>query len=88
VYILHQTLIVVLAHFVKPIRLAPGLEALLLAVLTLGGCFAVFEAVRRIPLLRPFFGLAPGHTVLSAAASERHAVPDDTRSAALSGLPR
>lgn len=86
VYILHQTLIVVLAHLVKPIHLAPGLEALLLAVLTLGGCFAVFEVVRRIALLRPFFGLAPRRTVLSAAASQRHAVPDDTRSASSSGI--
>ncbi|MEH6433988.1 acyltransferase family protein [Massilia sp. DD77] len=59
VYIAHQTLIVVLAHAFKPLRLAPGLEALVLAVLTIGGCFALFEAVRRVRLLRPLFGLAP-----------------------------
>ena len=59
VYIAHQTLIVVLAHAFKPLRLAPGLEALLLAVLTIAGCFALFEAVRRLRFLRPLFGLAP-----------------------------
>jgi hypothetical protein len=59
VYIAHQTLIVVLAHGFKPLRLAPGLEALLLAVLTIAGCFALFEAVRRVRVLRPLFGLAP-----------------------------
>ena len=58
VYIAHQTLIVVLAHAFQPLRLAPGLEALLLAVLTTGGCFALFEAVRRVGVLRPLFGLA------------------------------
>ena len=59
VYIAHQTLIVVMAHAFKPLRLPPGLEALLLAVLTIAGCFVLFEAVRRVRLLRPFFGLAP-----------------------------
>ena len=58
VYIAHQTLIVVLAHALKPLRIAPGLEALLLIVLTAGGCFALFELVRRSALLRPLFGLS------------------------------
>jgi glucan biosynthesis protein C len=58
VYILHQTVIIVLAHAMKPLRFAPGLEAVLLIVLTTVLCFAGFEAVRRIPLLRPVFGLA------------------------------
>jgi surface polysaccharide O-acyltransferase-like enzyme len=57
-YIAHQTLIVVLAHALKPLGIAPGLEALLLMVLTAGGCFALFELVRRVPLLRPLFGLS------------------------------
>lgn len=59
VYIAHQTLIVVLAYAFKPLRLAPGQEALLLAVLTTGGCFALFEIVRRVRWLRPLFGLPP-----------------------------
>jgi surface polysaccharide O-acyltransferase-like enzyme len=58
VYIAHQTLIVVLAHGMKPLHLAPGLEAVLLVVMTLTGSFGLFELVRRVALLRPLFGLA------------------------------
>ncbi|MFC0135373.1 hypothetical protein CR105_14465 [Massilia eurypsychrophila] len=57
VYIVHQTLIVSMAHALKPLRLAPGIEAILLAVLTLTASFAVFEVVRRYAPLRPLFGL-------------------------------
>ncbi len=57
VYIVHQTLIVVLAHWFKPARLAPGIEGMLLTVLTLTLSFAIFETVRRVGLLRPLFGL-------------------------------
>ena len=57
VYIAHQTLIVVLAHGFKPLGLAPGLEAALLMALTAGASFALYEAVRRVAVLRPLFGL-------------------------------
>lgn len=60
VYIAHQTLIVVMAHAFKPLALAPGVEALLLMVLTATGSFALYEAVRRLPWARPLFGLAQG----------------------------
>ena len=59
VYIAHQTLIVVMAHAFKPLDLAPGVEALLLMVLTATGSFALYEAVRRMRWVRPLFGLAP-----------------------------
>lgn len=59
VYILHQTLIVVFAHYMKPMRFQPGVEALLLVVLTLTVSFGVLELVRRVNVLRPLFGLAP-----------------------------
>jgi surface polysaccharide O-acyltransferase-like enzyme len=57
-YILHQTLIVSLAHALKPLQRPPGLEACLLVVLTVTLSFGVFEVVRRSALLRPLFGLA------------------------------
>ena len=57
VYILHQTLIVVMAHSFKPAGLAPVTEAAVLAVLTLCLSFGVFELVRRVRILRPLFGL-------------------------------
>ncbi|NHZ41411.1 acyltransferase family protein [Massilia aquatica] len=59
VYIVHQTLIVVIAHAIQPAKLAPGLEALVLVVLTLCLSFAVADIVRRSRLLRPLFGIAP-----------------------------
>lgn len=57
VYILHQTLIVVMAHALKPAQFHPAMEALILLVLTLTLSFAGFEIVRRSALLRPLFGL-------------------------------
>jgi len=57
VYITHQTLIVVIAHNIKPAGVAPAIEGFILVVLTLTLSFGIFEAVRRVPLLRPFFGL-------------------------------
>ncbi len=70
VYILHQTLIVTMAHAMKPLRIAPGVEALLLVVLTLSLSFGIFEVVRRVRVLRPLFGLAPqGRTPAPAAAA-------------------
>ena len=57
VYIVHQTLIVSMAHALKPVRFAPGIEAILLVVLTLTASFAIFEVVRRCPPLQPLFGL-------------------------------
>lgn len=59
VYIVHQTVIVTLAHLFKPFGLAPGVEAPVLVVLTLTLSFAAFEIVRRLAPLRPLFGLPP-----------------------------
>lgn len=59
VYILHQTLIVAMAHMFKPAGLAPVTEAAALAMLTLCISFGTFELVRRVPILRPLFGLGP-----------------------------
>jgi glucans biosynthesis protein C len=69
VYILHQTLIVVLAHALKPLQHAPGLEAMLLVVLVTVLSFTGFEIVRRVPLLRPLFGLGPRAPIAAPAAA-------------------
>ena len=57
VYILHQTLIVTMAHWLKPVQLVPAVEGAVLVTLTLTISFAVFELVRRVAVLRPLFGL-------------------------------
>lgn len=57
VYILHQTIIVVMAHNLQPLGLRPVVEGPLLVLATLALCFAGFELVRRVGVLRPLFGL-------------------------------
>ncbi len=70
VYILHQTLIVSMAHWLKPVQLAPATEGLILLVLTFTISFGGFELVRRIALLRPLFGLAALTSQTSAYAGQ------------------
>jgi surface polysaccharide O-acyltransferase-like enzyme len=95
VYILHQTLIVTMAHWLKPVKLAPAVEGAVLVTLTLTISFGVFELVRRVAVLRPLFGLgqrrapavqayaggAPWSTAMSAAmsAATSAATPASTR---------
>jgi glucan biosynthesis protein C len=56
-YMLHQSLIVLLAYWLIPLRLPAGVEALAVLAGTVLGCWAITEAVRRIGWLRPLFGL-------------------------------
>ena len=58
VYIVHQTLIIVMAHYFKPAKLTPAIEGPILILLTLTISFGIFEIVRRVTLLRPLFGIA------------------------------
>jgi glucan biosynthesis protein C len=59
VYILHQTITVVVAHNLQPLGLQPLVEGPLLVLATFGLSFAGFELVRRVRVLRPLFGLGP-----------------------------
>ncbi len=59
VYILHQTVIVVLAHNAQPLGLRPAVEGPLLVLATFALCFLGFEVIRRMRWLRPLFGLGP-----------------------------
>jgi len=69
-YIVHQTAIVLLAHFMKPLGLRPLVEGPLLVAATAAICFASFEVVRRVGWMRPLFGLAPKAAVKAPASSE------------------
>jgi len=75
VYILHQSLIIVLAMAMKPAHLPPVTEGAVLVVLTITLSFGIFEAVRRVPFLRPLFGIGADErpTVSSAGARDRTA---------------
>lgn len=80
VYILHQTLIVALAHNAQPLALHPAIEGPLLVIATFALSFAGFEIVRRVRWLRPVFGLKIENTRPSSAPC-RHVVGRDSDSA-------
>ena len=67
-YMLHQTLIIVFAVWLKPLSLPTGIEAMLLIILTCSGCWAGYELVKRFWLSRWLFGLK-----LSAGTKQRQA---------------
>jgi len=56
-YILHQTLIVAVGFWVGGLLLPVWLEAGIITVVTVVGCVVLTEAIKRIPPLRPLFGL-------------------------------
>lgn len=56
-YMLHQTLIIVFAMWLKPLALPAGIESMLIIVLTCFGCWAGYEIVKRFWLSRWLFGL-------------------------------
>lgn len=57
-YILHQTITVVAGYELSKFELGPVLEPLLVFGITVGGCLALYEyVIRRVPVLRPLFGL-------------------------------
>ena len=77
VYIAHQTLIVLFAMALAPLRWAPALEGPVLAALTLAASFGVYLAVRRVPGLRTLFGLttARAPTMPAHAGAARVSAP-------------
>jgi hypothetical protein len=76
-YLMHQTVIVVLAHAIKPAGIAAPIEAVILIVLTFVSGFTVFEVARRVPLLRPLFGV--GNIEDRSARSEETVRPQIQR---------
>ena len=70
-YILHQTVIVVLAHKLKPLQLSPGIEAAILIAVTFALCLGAYELIRRSALLRPLFGLRDQPTARTSRTSAK-----------------
>lgn len=56
-YILHQTLIIVFAWWLKALALPPRIEVPLLITLTVIGCLLGYEVIKRVPLLNQLFGV-------------------------------
>ena len=65
-YMLHQTLIVVFASWLKPLAIPAGLEAVLLISLTCAGCYVGFELIRRVALLRWLCGVTSSERASSS----------------------
>jgi peptidoglycan/LPS O-acetylase OafA/YrhL len=60
-YILHQTVIVLLTRLLLPLSLPWGLEALLLILLTTAICLGAYALLRQVPGLRALLGISlPG----------------------------
>jgi peptidoglycan/LPS O-acetylase OafA/YrhL len=56
-YILHQTVIVILAFYLVSMPMAPAAQAAILFVSAVVGSFALYEVVRRVGALRFLFGM-------------------------------
>ncbi len=57
VYLLHQTVIIVASQWLLPARLAPAIEGPMLVFAAFAVSYAGYAVVRRISMLRPWFGL-------------------------------
>ena len=58
IYILHMVFLYLASYFIFPISFSPLLKLLLVIVVTLAGCFGVYEfIIRRITIIRPLFGV-------------------------------
>ncbi len=72
-YILHQTVLIVLLYWLRPLQLGPWLEPALLVAGTVAGCLLIHELlIRRVRWLRPLFGLRahpPSPSVAGAATA-------------------
>lgn len=68
-YIIHQTVIVVLGYHLTRLGLPAGTEAAVLVLGTALACVVGYEIVRRVPLLRPVFGLKREIKMIGSRAS-------------------
>jgi peptidoglycan/LPS O-acetylase OafA/YrhL len=66
-YMLHQSLIILIAYWLVPLKLGGGLEAALVLAGTIAGCWIGFALIRRVRWLRPLFGLKPAAQIATGA---------------------
>lgn len=56
-YILHQTLIIVFAYFIAPFKVGAFLEPIIVIGSVVISCIILFEIIKRLPVVRLFFGV-------------------------------
>ncbi len=74
-YILHQTLIVVSGFFLTRMGLDVWTEFVLVLAVTVGGCAAGYEILRRVPGLRLFLGIQADRSRHAISAARDVTVP-------------
>lgn len=79
IYILHQTVIVAAAWWLKPLSIAALVEGPLLVAVTFATCLAGYEMVRRVGVLRPLFGLKRASPPRPASRPVQDTAPAPTR---------
>ncbi|RAK52492.1 acyltransferase family protein [Phenylobacterium deserti] len=72
-YLAHQTVLVVAIWLLKPRGLPAAAEALVLVGVTFAGSLLIYEAVRRVPPIRPLWGLKPLATSAETQAPKLYA---------------
>ncbi|MFH0914891.1 MAG: acyltransferase family protein, partial [bacterium] len=76
IYILHQTVIVIIAFYMIRLAVPEPVQWLVLLVATIAGTFALYEIVRRVGALRFLFGMRPrrktARTIESVDAPSGH----------------
>ncbi|HJU39708.1 MAG TPA: acyltransferase family protein [Tahibacter sp.] len=56
-YVLHQSVIVLIAYWLVPLKLGAVAEVVLVIGGTVVGCAVLVAVIRRVPVLRPLFGM-------------------------------
>lgn len=77
-YLAHQTILVAAVWIIRPANLPAGLEATSLVIVTVGGSLLVYEVVRRIPPIRPIWGLKPRAVTHPSAGAGPVGRPDES----------
>jgi glucans biosynthesis protein C len=67
VYLLHQTIIIVMSQILLPLGLRPAIEGPFLIICTFALSYVGYKLVRRIRFLRPWFGLKASQQSLGTA---------------------
>ena len=57
VYIVHMIFLYLAAYLILPLKLSLAVNLILIILLSFTGCYISYEVIKRIEILRPFFGL-------------------------------
>jgi len=78
-YVIHQTVIVVVAYWVIGRGVHPAVQFAVLVAATVAGCWGFYLAGRAVPVLRPLVGLRPSRRVFGTPLRGSSAPPQDER---------